>query len=152
MGIAMFYQLQEKTLVETLRMLVDKSLSAGWRVAVRGPNPMGLEALDKALWLGADDSFLPHGLAGGDHDADQPVLLGKGTENVNNASCIMAVHSAEVTPEDVSAMERVCIIFDGYDEDELSHARTQWSSLKKAGATAQYWAEDGGRWVKKAET
>ncbi|MEP1765072.1 MAG: DNA polymerase III subunit chi [Sulfitobacter sp.] len=152
MGVAMFYQLQEKTLVDTLRMLVDKSLSAGWRVAVRGTNPMGLEALDKALWLGPEDSFLPHGLEGGDHDADQPVLLGKAVQNVNNASCIMAVHSAEVSPEDIAAMERVCILFDGYDEEELAHARAQWKTLKGAGVTAQYWAEDGGRWVKKAET
>ncbi|KEJ89596.1 DNA polymerase III subunit chi [Sulfitobacter donghicola] len=152
MGVAMFYQLQEKTLVDTLRMLVDKSLSAGWRVAVRGTNPMGLEALDKALWLGPEDGFLPHGLQGGDHDAAQPVLLGQSSENLNNASCIMAVHSADVSADDVTGMERVCIIFDGYDEDELTHARGQWKALKAAGVSAQYWAEDGGRWVKKAES
>lgn len=148
----MFYQLREKTLVDTLRMLVDKSLSAGWRVAVRGTNTIGLEALDKALWLGPEDSFLPHGMAGGDHDAAQPVLLGVGAVDANGPSCIMAVHAAEVSAEDVAAMQRVCILFDGYDDDELAHARKQWTALKSAGAKAQYWAEEQGRWEKKAET
>lgn len=152
MNVAMFYQLKEKTLIDTLRMLVDKSLSAGWRVAVRGTSPMGLQALDKALWLGPADSFLAHGLAGGEHDADQPVLLGVGAVDANAPSCIMAVHSAEVTAADVAAMERVCILFDGYDEDELAHARGQWTALKAAGVKAQYWAEEDGRWAKKAET
>ena len=152
MSVAMFYQLREKTLIDTLRMLVDKSLSAGWRVAVRGRNEMGLQALDKALWLGPAESFLPHGLAGGDHDADQAVLLGVGAVDANTPRCIMAVHSAQVTAEDVAAMERVCILFDGYDEDELAHARSQWTALKAAGVRAQYWAEEDGRWAKKAET
>lgn len=147
----MFYQLKEKTLVDTLRMLVDKSLSAGWRVVVRGTNPIGLEALDKALWLGPEGSFLPHGMAGGDHDAAQPVLLGVGAVDANGPSCIMAVHAAEVSAIDVAAMQRVCILFDGYDESELAHARTQWTTLKAAGVKAQYWAEEQGRWEKKAE-
>lgn len=148
----MFYQLKEKTLVDTLRMLVDKSLSAGWRVAVRGTNTAGLAALDKALWLGREDSFLPHGIEGGAHDPEQPVLLGVSAVNANNAKCIMAVHRAEITVQDVTAMERVCILFDGYDEDELAHARGQWTALKSAGIKAQYWAEEDGRWMMKAET
>jgi len=152
MGAARFYQLQEKSLADTLRMLVGKSLEAGWRVAVRGTNDAGLQALDRALWLGPADSFLPHGVAGGDHDALQPVLLGTTADNANDAQCIMAVHRAEITAQDVAAMERVCILFDGYDEDELAHARGQWSALKAAGVQAQYWAEDAGRWVMKAET
>lgn len=152
MGAVMFYQLQDKTLADTLRMLVEKSLSAGWRVAVRGTSDIGLQALDKALWLGPEDSFLPHGLAGGDADAMQPVLLGKGGENLNAASCLMAVQAADVSAADAAAMERVCILFDGQDEDELAHARAQWKALKAEGVQAQYWAEDDGRWVKKAET
>jgi DNA polymerase-3 subunit chi len=152
MSVAMFYQLRDKTLVDTLRMLVEKSLSAGWRVSVRGTNTAGLAALDQALWLGPEDSFLPHGLAGGPQDAQQPVLLGTDAENTNGAKCIMAVQRAQVSADDVASMERVCILFDGYDEDELAHARGQWTALKAAGVKAQYWAEDEGRWVKKSET
>ncbi|MEH6830725.1 MAG: DNA polymerase III subunit chi [Sulfitobacter sp.] len=151
MGAVMFYHLTQRPLVDTLRMLVDKSLSAGWRVSVRGTVREGLEALDAALWLGPEGSFLPHGLEGGEHDAAQPVLLGTQAANVNAAQCVMAVHSAEVTSEDAAAMERVCILFDGYDEEAVAHARVQWKALTGAGVSAQYWSEESGRWEKKAE-
>lgn len=151
MGIAMFYQLKGQPLETTLRMLVEKSLSAGWNVSVRGTTRAGLEALDVALWQGAEDSFLPHGLEGGDHDAAQPVLLGTRAQNVNDAQSVMAVHSADVTAADVAAMERVCILFDGYDEVALAHARAQWKALVAEGVSAQYWANEDGRWEKKAE-
>jgi DNA polymerase-3 subunit chi len=65
MGAVMFYHLTQRPLVDTLRMLVEKSLAAGWRVSVRGTERAGLEALDAALWMGPEDSFLPHGLEGG---------------------------------------------------------------------------------------
>lgn len=151
MGAVMFYHLTQRPLVDTLRMLVDKSLSAGWRVSVRGTVREGLEALDAALWLGPEGSFLPHGLEGGEYDAAQPVLLGTQAANVNAAQCVMAVHSAEVTSEDAAAMERVCILFDGYDEEAVAHARVQWKALTGAGVSAQYWSEESGRWEKKAE-
>lgn len=151
MGAVMFYHLTQRPLVDTLRMLVEKSLANGWRVAVRGTSPQGLEALDTALWHGPPDSFLPHGIAGGAHDAAQPVLLGVEATTANGAQCVMAVHSAEVTPDDAANMERVCILFDGHDEDALAHARRQWKTLTGAGVKAQYWSEESGRWEKKAE-
>ncbi|MCX7566058.1 DNA polymerase III subunit chi [Sulfitobacter sp. F26169L] len=152
MGAVMFYHLTQRPLMDTLRMLVEKSLAAGWRVSVRGTDRGGLEALDTALWLGPEGSFLPHGMDGTAHDVLQPVLLGTASANANGAQCLMAVHSAEITPEDAAAMERVCILFDGYDDAALAHARGQWRALTGAGVSAQYWSEESGRWEKKAQT
>ncbi|MEW9918745.1 DNA polymerase III subunit chi [Marimonas sp. MJW-29] len=152
MGAAYFYHLTRRPLVETLRMLLTKSLENGWRVAVRGPDAAGLEALDRALWLGPEDGFLPHGMAGGPMDAEQPVLLTTETEAVNAPHCVMSVLGAGVTADEVKALERVCILFDGNDDAALSQARAQWKALKEAGAAAQYWSEESGRWEKKAET
>lgn len=151
MGAVMFYHLTQRPLVDTLRMLLDKSLANGWRVSVRGTDRAALEGLDAALWLGPEESFLPHGLEGGAQDALQPVLLGTQAEPVNGARCVMAVHSAKITAEEATAMERVCILFDGYDEAAVAHARSQWKSLTGAGVSAQYWSEESGRWEKKAE-
>ncbi len=151
MGAVMFYHLTQRPLVDTLRMLLEKSLANGWRVSVRGTDRAALEALDVALWVGPKEDFLPHGLAGGAQDALQPVLLGTDAANTNAAQCIMAVQSAAITPEEVEAMERVCILFDGYDEAQLTHARGQWKALTAAGVPAQYWSEGSGRWEKKAE-
>ncbi|APX11342.1 DNA polymerase III subunit chi [Tateyamaria omphalii] len=151
MGAAYFYHLTRRPLEDTLTMLLGKALQAGWRVAVRGPDAGRLGWLDEKLWLGADEGFLPHGMAGGPHDADQPVLLTTGPA-ANNATCVMTIDGAEVTAEEVAALDRVCVLFDGNDPDALNVARAQWKALKDAGASAQYWSEESGRWEKKAET
>ena len=75
MGAAFFYHLTQRPLEATLPMLLTKALQAGWRVAVRGRDAGRMAWLDEKLWLGPEDGFLPHGLAGGAHEADQPVLL-----------------------------------------------------------------------------
>jgi len=151
MGAAYFYHLTRRPMEETLAMLLGKAGGVGWRVAVRGTDAARLAWLDERLWLGAEDGFLPHGLAGGAHDADQPVLLTTGAAD-NGAVCVMSVDGAEVTPQEVAALERVCVLFNGNDPQALDIARGQWKALKDAGATAQYWSEESGRWEKKAET
>ncbi|WP_299614457.1 DNA polymerase III subunit chi [uncultured Tateyamaria sp.] len=151
MGAAYFYHLTRRPLEDTLTMLLGKALQAGWRVAVRGPDAGRLGWLDQKLWLGADEGFLLHGMAGGPHDADQPVLLTTGPA-ANEATCVMTIDGAEVTAEEVAALDRVCVLFDGNDPAALDTARAQWKALKDAGASAQYWSEESGRWEKKAET
>lgn len=152
MGAAYFYQMSRKPLVETLTLLLGKAQGAGWRVAVRGTNRDALAQIDAALWLGPEDSFVPHGLAGGPHDAAQPILLTTDAIAPNGATCVFSIHGAEVSAQEVAALDRVCILFDGSDDIALNTARGQWKALKTAGASAQYWSEDSGRWEKKAET
>lgn len=151
MGAVYFYHLTQRPVEDTLAVLLGKARQAGWRVAVRGTDPDRLAWLDEKLWLGADDGFLPHGLAGGPHDADQPILLATGSTDANNPSCVMSVDSADVTPEEINGMERVCILFDGHDDMAVQHARGQWKTLTGAGCSAQYWSEESGRWEKKSE-
>ncbi len=152
MGAAWFYHLTRAPLEETLPMLLAKSRAAGWRVAVRGTDADRLAWLDARLWLLGDAEFLPHGLAGGEFDADQPVLLTTGDEVPNGAACLMAIDGAEVAPGEVAGMERVCILFDGNDPAAVARARGQWKALTGAGCVAAYWSEESGRWEKKAET
>ena len=133
-------------------MLLEKSRAAGWVIEVRGRDAAMMDRLDKVLWTGRPDSFLPHGLAGGTHDADQPILLTCGQQAANAPSCVMSVGGADVSADEVQASERVCVLFDGHDGDAVAHARTQWKALTDAGCQAQYWAQEGGRWAKKAES
>lgn len=149
MGAAYFYHLTERPLEATLPVLLGKALEAGWRVEVRGRDRAALDQLDLQLWQG--EGFLPHGLSGGPHDADQPVLLTV-QPGGNAASCVMSVDGAEVSATEVAALARVCILFNGADPGAVDVARGQWKTLTEAGAEAQYWAEEGGRWVKKAES
>lgn len=152
MGAAYFYHLTRGPLESTLPVLLQKARGAGWRVAVRGTSPERLEWLDQKLWLLGDESFLPHGLAGGPHDAEQPILLTTQSDMPNRAQCLMAVDGAGVTPEEVAAAERVCILFDGNDPAAVDAARNQWKALTGAGAAAQYWSEESGKWEMKRES
>ena len=154
MGSALFYHLTRSTPETLLPVLIGKSHQAGWRVELRGPARDRMEHLDQRLWLG--DGFLPHGLAGGPHDARQPVLLtvapADGTEMqgaANLPSCLLAEHGAGVRPGDCTALERTCILFDGNAPDALNRARQQWRDLTGAGVTADYWSEASGKWERR---
>jgi DNA polymerase-3 subunit chi len=151
MGAIYFYHLTRQPLEVVLPMLLEKSLAAGWRCAVRGRDAKRLEWLDEKLWLGREDGFLPHGLAGGDHDAMQPILLTVEPEAANNPAAVLVIDGAEVTPEEVVPLERVSILFDGNDDTALARAREQWKALTEAGCSAQYWSQESGHWEKKAE-
>lgn len=152
MGTVMFFHLMQSAPADTLAVNAPRALGQGWRVMVRGTDPAALDRLDQALWLkGGDDSFLPHGLEGGPQDADQPVLLGLGPA-ANAAKVLALVDGAEATDAEIAAMERVWVLFDGNDTARLQAARMQWKTMTTAGHAAQYWAEDSGRWEKKAES
>lgn len=152
MGEAYFYHLTRQPLEAVLPDLLEKSLGRGWRVAVRGTDPQRMDWLDQKLWLGPEDGFLPHGLAGGPQDADQPVLLTTGMDVANDPGCLMSIDGAEVAADEVKTLDRVCVLFDGQDDAALQRARDQWRALTGAGCKAQYWSEDSGRWEKKAES
>ncbi len=152
MGAIYFYHLTRHPLEVTLPQLLGKARSAGWPVLVRGVEDARLDWLDEKLWLGPDDGFLAHGRTGGPHDALQPILLSCETGvAANDALCLMVIDGAEVSAEEVGALERVCVLFDGNDDAAVNHARSQWKVLTEAGCAAQYWSEASGRWEKKHE-
>ncbi len=152
MSSVFFYHLTESPLGDVLPVLISKARQAGWRICLRGRNPLMMQQLDQRLWTDDPGDFLPHGLAGGPHDADQPVLLTVDAGMPNGAQCLMSVDGADVDPGEVAGLERAMILFDGFDQDAVAHARTQWKAVTGAGVAAQYWAQEDGRWVKKAES
>ncbi|PIE06694.1 MAG: DNA polymerase III subunit chi [Rhodobacterales bacterium] len=166
MGEVFFYHLTRSPLEEALPVLLGKALGAGWRVVVRGTEPGHLDWLDQRLWLGPEEGFLPHGRAGGPHDADQPVLLAtgaeigpemvngapEGAEMINGANCLVSVDGAEISAGEVAAMARAMVLFDGNDAAAVEVARGQWRALTGAGAKAKYWSQASGRWEMKAES
>ncbi len=130
--------------------ILPRALAAGWRVMIRSPDLSALDRLDLALWQGPEDGFLPHGLAGGPHDADQPILLGQGAI-ANAAQGLILLDGAGTTPDEAAELQRVWVLFDGDDQAALTAARQLWTRLTGAGLAAQYWSEESGRWEKKTE-
>ena len=146
----MFYHLMRAGLDDTVAMIVTRAVGQAWRVMLRSTDAAMLQHLDDRLWLGAEDSFLPHGLQGGAQDGDQPVLLGQGPIG-NGAQGLMLLAGAEVAREEVAGLERVWLLFDGADEAAVQAARGQWTLLTGWGLAAQYWSDEDGAWVKKVE-
>ena len=143
-----FYHLTRSPLEATLPALLTRSLAAGWRVAVRGTTQQRLDWLDAQLWLG--EGFLPHGLAGGPHDADQPVLLTLSRKVANDATCLMLIDGAPFDVAELVPMVRTSVLFDGGDETAMVLARHQWKQVCDAGLAAHYWSDESGSWQKKA--
>lgn len=152
MPAARFYHLTDSPAEALLPALIGKALEAGMRVALRGPDEGRMTALDLALWQ--DRGFLPHGLAGGPHDADQPVLLcwdaRPAPDLPNRPACLIALDGVPVSAPEAQALERALILFDGNDPAAVQTARGQWKALTGAGIPAEYWNREGGRWACKA--
>lgn len=150
MAEVLFYRLSETPVEAALPELLEKALARGWRVAVRVGTEAGLAFLDDRLWTWRDDSFLPHGVAAGPHAARQPVLLTRGRETPNGAQVLMLVMGARAEPSEMGAFERACVIFEGADPAASAAAREDWRAVTAAGLPAAYWAQEAGRWVRKA--
>lgn len=145
-----FYHLTRKPLEATLPVLLERSRANGWRVVVRGVSQDRIAWLDEKLWLLGDESFLPHGVSGGPHDALQPILLT--TDTAPRAECLMCIDGAAPDPNELTDVIRACVLFDGNDPDAVQTARGHWKTLTRAGCKAVYWSEASGRWEKKAES
>jgi DNA polymerase-3 subunit chi len=146
----LFYHLQHQPLERVLPTLVERSLERGWQAAIQAASEERLSALDDQLWTFSDESFLPHGTDRDPDPASQPVVLTLREVNPNGASIRFLVEGADLPP-DAADYARICILFDGSDQDALLRAREQWKQAKDAGHAVAYWQQDeSGRWNKKA--
>jgi DNA polymerase III subunit chi len=146
----LFYHLIRKPLERALPELLEKSLERGWRVVVQAGSEERVEALDAHLWTYRDDSFLPHGTARAGEAAAQPILLTAGEGNPNGAKVRFLIDGVPI-PEDAASYDRIVLMFNGEDDDEVALARERWSEAKAKGFDLAYWQPDEhGRWVKKA--
>ena len=148
--MVLFYHLMQGTVEATVATLLARAQAQGWRVLLRGTDTVRLERLDARLWIDPPDGFMPHGMAGGTQDADHPVLIGTGAA-VNGARALLLVDGALASVEEAAAMQRVWLLFEGADAAAVEAARGEWRRLTAAGVAAQYWSDEGGRWVMKTE-
>jgi len=152
MGEALFYQLCRAPLERSLPGLLAKSLERGWKVVVRAGSDAQVQAVDDMLWTYDDMSFLPHGTATMGHQDVQPVYLTAVMENPIDASVLMLVEGARLACEEAPEFDRICLVFNGNEPDQLNAARADWTAAKDAGLTAKYWAQQDGTWVQKASS
>ena len=145
----LFYHLENQPLERVLPTLLTKCLERDWRAVVHCGLQERVDELDTQLWTFADDSFLPHAVANGQGDAEQPIVLVADDENPNKAQVRFLVYGAEIS--NISEYTRVIHLFDGNDDDAVSSARTAWKSASAADHDVTYWQQDDiGRWQKES--
>ncbi|MCC6777844.1 MAG: DNA polymerase III subunit chi [Hyphomicrobiales bacterium] len=145
----LLYHLQRQPIEHVLPMLIERSLSRGWRVVVEAPSEERIEALDAHLWTFDDQSFIPHGTWREAEPAEQPVLLTIDGANRNRATVRFLIDGAPV-PADADSYQRIVLLFDGEDPDAVAAARSCWSEGKAKGLEVTYWqADEDGRWQRK---
>jgi DNA polymerase-3 subunit chi len=142
-----FYHLTKLPLERALPQIAAKVLAAGGRLIIVAGEEGRRVRLDQLLWSYAPESFLPHGQAGGEDDARQPVLIVASPEAANGARNIALVDG--VWREEALAFDRA---FHFFDEERIADARAAWRGLAdRDGIDRNYWKQnDAGRWEKAA--
>ncbi|WP_181160121.1 DNA polymerase III subunit chi [Sandaracinobacter neustonicus] len=142
-----FYHCTRAPAAEVAVRLCAKALESGGRLLIVGERAR-LEALDKALWTQVADSFLPHALAGGAYDSEQPILLSETAEPVNGAKLLLSLEAG--VPGAMDGFDRVLNLFeDGSPAHE--RARLDWKALgSREELTRSYWQQnERGGWEKR---
>ncbi len=142
-----FYHLTQVPLERALPQIAEKVLATGGRLVIVAGDAAQRAKLDQLLWSYAPESFMPHGQAGGEDDARQPVLIAEAPEAANGARHIALVDG--VWREEVLGFDRA---FHFFDEEGIGAARAAWKGLAdREGVTRNYWKQnDAGRWEKAA--
>jgi DNA polymerase-3 subunit chi len=140
-----FYQLAGTPPEQVIASIAEKLLAAGGRLIVIAEDTGFLGRLDRMLWDQGPASFLPHALAGGSDDARQPVLLSTSPDAPNLARNLLIADG--LWRDAALSYERSFYLF---GNETLEGARAAWKSLAgREGVKRRYWAQEGGKWVKK---
>jgi DNA polymerase-3 subunit chi len=141
-----FYQLAGTPPEQVIASLAEKLLATGGRLIIVADDELFLARLNRMLWDQGAASFVPHGLAGGADDSRQPVLLTTSPDAPNLARNMLIADG--VWRESALSYDRSFFLF---DNATVEGAREAWKSLgTKDGIERRYWAQEDGKWVKKA--
>lgn len=142
-----FYHLTATPLDRALPRIAEKIVAGGGRLLIVADPEDQRTALDRLLWSYTPDSFLPHAQAGGDADADQPILIAADLQPANGARHIVIVDGR--WRDEALTFDRAFHFFDG---DAIREARLAWKALAdRDDVERRYWKQDdAGRWEKAA--
>ena len=137
-----FYQLSRDPAELVLPKLAQGTLAAGERMLVVSEDADQLGRIGEALWTRIPETFLANGIAGGEHDARQPILLASAAEPANGARYLAL---ADGVWRDMDGAERVFLLF---PPDRIDDARGAWRMLgTREGVERKYWRQEGSKWL-----
>ncbi len=142
-----FYHLTATPLDRALPKIAEKVVATGGRLLIVSASDDQRAALDRLLWTYTPDSFLPHASAGGEGDADQPILIAPDVAPANGARHVAIVDGQ--WRDEALGFDRA---FHFFDDEAIREARLAWKALaERDGVERRYWKQDdAGRWEKAA--
>ena len=137
-----FYQLAGGPVESIVASLANKLLAEEQRLLIVASDEAALARLDRQLWDQGPTSFLPHAIAGGSDDANQPILLSTTPDAPNRARNVLIADGE--WREAALTFDRAFYLF---DEATLKGARLAWKLLVgREGVERYYHAQEDGRW------
>jgi DNA polymerase III subunit chi len=141
-----FYQLAGSPAEQVIASLAGKLLAQEQRLLIVAEDEPFLARLDRMLWDQGATSFLPHALAGGTDDAQQPILLSTSEDAPNQARNMLIADG--IWRDSALNYDRSFYLFDAAT---LEGARLAWKLLAgREGVERRYWAQKDGRWAQQA--
>ena len=138
-----FYQLSRDPAEAALPLIARNVLKLGERLLVVSADAAQLALIGDMLWAKLPDSFLAHGMAGGAHAAEQPILLSSSPEPRNGAR-YLAIADGEWR-EGAEPFTRTFYLF---NEATVEGARATWRMLgEREGVERRFWKQEGSKWV-----
>lgn len=139
-----FWQLSRDPVEKVVALIAQRVMDSGERLLVVSKEAGQREAISKALWAAAPESFLANGEAGAPGAERQPILLSDTLEAANSASHVIFADGQYREP---SGFARAFLLF---DESTKQAARQTWSALDdREGLERSYFEQVGGKWDKK---
>ncbi len=103
----------------------------GRRVLILARDQAESQDLDQTLWTLEPDSFIPHALAGGPDQGEEPVLIALESRNINQARVLILTRPLKHPPlKDFSHLVQLVPAQDG---PELNACRDLYRRLQKQG-------------------
>lgn len=98
----------------------------GRRVLILASDELQAQEADRALWTFDPASFLPHALAGGPDQAEEPVLIALAAANLNRAQVLIALAPLAVEAPEVKDYELLVDFVPVEEGPELAQARQRY--------------------------
>ena len=103
----------------------------GRKVYIEAAGQSEAQDMDKRLWTFADGSFVPHAVAGGPDQAQEPVLISAQPGNPNSAEVLILLHPRD--PMASRDFSMAILLIPAEDGPELDACRDLYAKLREAG-------------------
>ena len=141
-----FWQLSRDPVERVVALIDDRTRGAGEKLLVVSEDEGRRAEMSRTLWEARPEAFLANGDASARHAARQPILLSERCEAENGARYLVLADGGWC--EGADAFERVFLLF---DEAGTPAARGTWRMFDgREDVQRSYYAQEDGKWVKKA--